>query len=535
MRSKTARTELEGAARECQDFVDGGGLQARKEAAMPLREAGSTPVPFPETAARDRGCGTPYSPRPPRNPVAGVMLEMLTIAKLSKGMARRARTELMHDAPSLIAKKRDGGALDPVEIRWLIDGFVRGDVPDYQMSAFAMAVLLRGMTPPETVALTLAMRDSGRRARLGRVRGPKVDKHSTGGVGDKVSICLAPLAAACGLHVPMISGRGLGHTGGTLDKLEAIAGFRVDLPLARFERLVEQFGFALIGQTPELVPADRKLYALRDVTATVESIPLITASILSKKLCEDLDALVLDVKVGRGAFMHTARAGRALARSIVRVGALAGLRTTAVLTRMDAPLGRAVGNALETAEALALLCGEAPDDLLECTLVLGREMLLAGGVERRAAAAERRLRAAIRDGSGAARMEALIAAQGGDARVVRERDRLPRAPVIAHVTAARGGWVSGLDALAVGQLAVHLGAGRTRAEQPVDPAVGIVLRKKPGERVARGQVLADLHLRSRSQLRSARATLASAYGITGRRSAPPPLVIEVLRDRPRAG
>ena len=436
-----------------------------------------------------------------------------------------------YDAPALLAKKRDGLALEPFEIRWLIEGFVRGEVADYQMSAFAMAVLLRGMTAQETAALTLAMRDSGRRARLpgGRARGPKVDKHSTGGVGDKVSICLAPLAAACGLRVPMISGRGLGHTGGTLDKLEAIPGFRVDLPLPRFERLVQRFGFALVGQTPELAPADRKLYALRDVTATVESIPLITASILSKKLCEDLDALVLDVKVGRGAFMRTPEQARALARSIAAASALAGLPTTAVLTRMDAPLGRAVGNALETAEAFEVLRGGGPDDLRECTVLLGREMLLAGGVERTAAAAERRLLAAIASGEGARRMEALIAAQHGDPRVVREPDRLPRARVIGHLTAPRDGYVCELDALAVGQLAVHLGAGRTRADQVIEPAVGLVLHKKPGDRVARGERLADLHVKSRVHLATARAALAAAYAIGARRPATRPLLIELVR------
>jgi pyrimidine-nucleoside phosphorylase len=433
-------------------------------------------------------------------------------------------------AVALIAKKRDGGELASEELRWLVAAFTRGEVPDYQMSAFAMAALLRGMTRTETVALTHAMRDSGRSARL-RVKGPKVDKHSTGGVGDKVSICLAPLAAACGLYVPMISGRGLGHTGGTLDKLEAIPGFRIQLSRARFEQLVQRHGFALIGQSADIAPADRKLYALRDVTATVESIPLITASILSKKLCEDLDALVIDVKVGRGAFMKTPAEARALARSIVEVGKAAGLPTTAVLTRMDAPLGRAIGNALETAEACALLRGEGPSDLLECTLALGREMLLAGGLEKNAAAAEKKLSAAIESGAGAAKLEALIRAQGGDPRVVREPDRLPRAPIVKKVKAERSGYVRAIDALAVGELAMQLGAGRTRTDEAVDPAVGLVLGAQVGDYIERGAILAELHVRERAQLRSATASLLAAYSVGPRRPKRASLVIETLRAR----
>lgn len=431
-------------------------------------------------------------------------------------------------APSIIARKRDGEELDRDAIRWLIAGYVKGEVADYQMSAFAMAVLLRGMTPRETAALTLAMRDSGRKAKLRK--GPKVDKHSTGGVGDKVSICLAPIVAACGVYVPMISGRGLGHTGGTLDKLEAIPGFRVDLPLTRFQQLVAKHGFALVGQTADLAPADRKLYALRDVTATVESIPLITASILSKKLAEDLDALVLDVKVGRGAFMKTLADARALASSIVRVGAEAGVPTTAVLTRMDVPLGRAVGNALETAEALEVLHGRGPSDLMECTLALGAHMLLAGKVERRFATAERRLRWAIDGGEAAKRMRALIAAQHGDPRVVDEPDRLPCAKIIEAVPAQATGYVQDLDAMQIAQLALSLGAGRTRADQRIDPRVGVMLRKKPGDRIARGETLAELHVAKRSDLAKARVALLAAYTIGSRRRAQPSLILDVLHS-----
>jgi pyrimidine-nucleoside phosphorylase len=385
------------------------------------------------------------------------------------------------------------------------------------------------MNATETAGLTLAMRDSGKRARLRGPGAPKVDKHSTGGVGDKVSLCLAPIAAACGLRVPMMCGRGLGHTGGTLDKLAAIPGFHSDLSLARFQHMVRRHGVAMIGQTSELAPADRKLYALRDVTATVESIPLITASILSKKLCEDLDALVLDVKVGRGAFMHTERDARLLARSIVRVGRATGLRTTAVLTRMDTPLGRSVGNALEAAEAFEVLRGGGPDDVLECTLVLGREMLLVGGIERSAAAAERRLRASIQSGAASAKMEELIAAQHGDPRVVREPDRLPRARHVIRVTAPKGGYVQQVDALRIGQLCVAIGAGRTRADQSVDPAAGVVLHKKPGQAVRRGELLAEIHVHGTARTEARARALLDAYVIGAHRYAVPPLVVDVVR------
>lgn len=422
-----------------------------------------------------------------------------------------AQREHPPSAARVIAIKRDAGELSGSEIAWLIAAFSRGEVTDYQMSAFAMAVYLRGMTLRETAALTAAMVDSGKRARLRGAGGPKIDKHSTGGVGDKVSICLAPLLAACGLRVPMIAGRGLGHTGGTLDKLEAIPGFRTNLSLSRFSRIVQTHGCAISSATAELAPADRKLYALRDVTATVESLPLITASILSKKLCEDLDALVLDVKVGKGAFMQTQAQARALARSLVRVGALSGLRVRALLTRMDAPLGRCVGNALETAEAIALLQGQSSDDLLECTLALGATMLQVGKLARTQAAAERRMLQVIDSGAGARKLEQMISAQGGDPRVVVEPDRLPAAPHRALLRAPRAGYVHALDALHVAQSALSLGAGRTRADQRIDPSVGIELLKKPGERVAQGEPLLRVHAASRpAAAREARALL-SAY------------------------
>jgi pyrimidine-nucleoside phosphorylase len=429
----------------------------------------------------------------------------------------------------VLAAKRDGDEVDPAALRELVARFTDGRVADYQMAAFAMAVVLRGMTPVETAALTLAMRDSGRRARLGRVRRPKLDKHSTGGVGDKVSICLAPLVAVCGAAVPMISGRALGHTGGTLDKLEAIPGFRVDVPLQRFERLVARHGFALIGQTADLAPADRKLYALRDVTATVESVPLITASILSKKLSADLDGLVMDVKVGRGAFMKTRAQARTLARSIVRVGGEAGLRVSALLTRMDQPLGRAVGNALETAEAFELLQGRGPDDLHECTLALGAEMLRLGGLCKSERDGRRKLQAAIDDRTALRAMERLVRAQGGDPRVVAEPDRLPRAKHVRTVAAPESGWVHDLDALEVARLCMDLGAARSRADQTIDPTVGVLLCKKPGEAVRRGEAMAEVHATTPAAAVEAAWRLGALYELNARKPRLPPLVIETIR------
>ncbi len=433
---------------------------------------------------------------------------------------------LAYRATDLIARKRDGGALDAGAIRWLITEFTRGAVADYQMSAFAMAVVWRGMEPAETLALTLAMRDSGRRVHVARRGKPRVDKHSTGGVGDKVSICLAPLVAACGARVPMISGRGLGHTGGTLDKLEAIEGFRVALTPAQFARQVERIGVAFMGQTREIAPADRKLYALRDVTATVESIPLITASILSKKLATDLDALVMDIKVGGGAFMKTLEQAEELGDSIANIGGAAGLPVTTLFTAMDAPLGRAIGNALETREAFEVLLGAGPADTVECTLALGAAMLRRAGAARTQAEAERKLSRALSSRDALHVMERVVRAQGGDPRVVSEPDRLIAAPCRLPLLAASSGTLQSIDALAVGQACVALGAGRARAEDRVDPRVGVLLAKKPGDRVRAGEPLAEIHAADAATAARARVSLAPAFKV-GRRSAGPraPLVL----------
>jgi pyrimidine-nucleoside phosphorylase len=431
----------------------------------------------------------------------------------------------------LIAEKRDGKALPPEAIERLITAFGSGELADYQMSAFLMAVYFRGLDVSETTALTSAMLRSGSVLDLAEVKRFKADKHSTGGVGDKVSICLAPLVAACGVAVPMVSGRGLGHTGGTLDKLEAIPGFSTDLPVARFKEIVREVGVCMIGQTKEIAPADRRIYALRDVTATVESIPLIVASILSKKLAEGIDGLVLDVKVGRGAFMKSETDARALAEALVRTGTRAGKKVVALLTDMSAPLGVAVGNANETAEALSVLAGGGPADLVECTLALAEEMLLMA--ERTASRDEARelLFAAIKDGSAQRVMEEMVVAQGGDGRVVREPDRLVVAPGVP-VISLEGGVVTEVDPLEIGLAAVALGAGRTRADQPVDPTVGIMVRAKPGTRVNKGSVLAEIQA-SPPQAAASTDRVRAAFRVEAQGGVPRPLP-PLLRGRMEA-
>jgi pyrimidine-nucleoside phosphorylase len=425
----------------------------------------------------------------------------------------------------LIAKKRDGGTLTETQIERLIGAFGSGELADYQMSAFLMAVYFRGMTDAETVALTRAMLRSGDELDLQDVPGIKVDKHSTGGVGDKVSIALAPLVAACGVPVPMVSGRGLGHTGGTLDKLEAIPGFSVSLDVDAFRRVVREVGTCMIGQTERIAPADKRIYALRDVTATVESIPLIVASILSKKLAEGIDALVLDVKVGRGAFMKTEARARELAEALVRVGTAAGKKVVALLTDMSAPLGRAVGNAIETKEAILLLHGGGSPDLVACTYALGAEMLMLGGVATSEAAATEVLHAAIRSGRAVEVMEKMIAAQGGDARVARDPERLALAPVVVPIEADVAGWVTDVDALELGLAGVAMGAGRTRADQRVDHAVGIELGVVRGDRVERGAILAKLFVRRADEAETVRGRVRGAFTIGDESKPAPPLVL----------
>jgi pyrimidine-nucleoside phosphorylase len=429
----------------------------------------------------------------------------------------------------LLAKKRDGDALSAAEIARLVQSYMEGSFADYQMSALLMAIFFRGLDDAETVALTEAMLHSGRVLDLSSVPGTKVDKHSTGGVGDKVSLCLAPLVAACGVPVPMVSGRGLGHTGGTLDKLEAIPGFRTEIASERFAEIVAKVGTCMIGQTREIAPADKRIYALRDVTATVECIPLIVASILSKKLAEGIDGLVLDVKVGRGAFMKDETRARALAEVLVRVGTRAGKKVVALLTDMDAPLGCAVGNANETREAIDVLHGGGPADLVECTLALGAEMIVLGGKAATTADARRLLAQAIARGDGARVFEKMIDAQGGDPRVVSEPTRLTVAPVEVVVRAPVGGFVASVDALAIGLAAVVMGAGRARADATVDHAVGISVCAKPGAEVGAGDALARIHVHAAADAAAIAERIGGAFVIRPEPGhGPSPLVRERL-------
>ena len=413
----------------------------------------------------------------------------------------------------IIAKKRDGGVLSREEIQSFVLGATDGSWADYQLSALLMAIFLRGMTPEETADYTEAMMRSGTVADLSGIPGIKVDKHSTGGVGDKVSIPLAPMVVACGVPVPMISGRGLGHSGGTLDKLESIPGFRTDLSLDEYRDQVAKIGCALIGQTKDLAPADKKLYALRDVTGTVECIPLICASILAKKLAEGIDALVLDVKFGRGAFMKTQPEARQLADALVRVGRAGGKEVRAFITDMDQPLGRSVGNALEIAESIECLRGNGPVDLMEVVNMLGAHMLMLGGVAEDIIEAEDKLAESISSGRALKKFREIIAAQGGDPRVVDEPELLPKASLQQEVMAPVGGVVADVDAMEIALAALLLGAGRTRAEDRIDPAVGVADLVKVGEPVQAGARLCTVHANDAGKAREAADRIAKAIRI----------------------
>ncbi|MBI4280541.1 MAG: pyrimidine-nucleoside phosphorylase [Armatimonadetes bacterium] len=428
----------------------------------------------------------------------------------------------------LILKKRNGHALEAGEIEVLVGGFVRGEIPDDQMAAFLMAVYFRDMTPEETTALTMAMVRSGATLDLRAIRGVKVDKHSTGGVGDKTSLVLIPLVASAGIPVAKLSGRGLGHTGGTLDKLESIPGFSCDLTPEAFIAQVNRVGCAIAGQTADLVPADKRLYALRDVTATVESIPLIASSIMSKKIAAGADAIVLDVKTGSGAFMRTMEDSRALARAMVAIGHRVGRRTEAVISDMDQPLGFAVGNGLEVREAVEALRGEGPADLRELCLTLGSRMLMLGGAAADPEAARAALEARLRSGEALAKLRAMLEAQGGDPGAVEDLSRLPRAAHTAPVPAAADGFVQAIDAEAIGLAAMALGAGRAHKEDAIDPAVGIVLTPKVGDRVAAGDSLARIHARTAEDAARVAPRVRAAYTIGPVAAAPRPLIHEVI-------
>lgn len=426
-------------------------------------------------------------------------------------------------APEIIQRKRDGLTLSEAEIRFFLDGYTRGDIPDYQMAAMAMAIFFRDLDDDELAVWTDAMLRSGRTLAFPEAPGPCVDKHSTGGVGDKVSFVLAPIAAAAGLTVPMISGRGLGHTGGTLDKLESIPGLQVEQSPEAFRRLVLHHGLAMVSQSADLVPADRRLYALRDVTATVACIPLIAASIMSKKLAEGLQALVLDIKVGSGAFMSTPAQARALAARMIAIGERMGVRTRVLLTDMDQPLGWAVGNTLEIREALDTLQGGGPPDLRALCLELAAEMIHLGGLRPTLAAARELAAHTLDSGAAHARFLQVIAAQGGDLNRL-----LPPAPCALPLPSPAAGYIAGFDTTAVGLAAVRLGAGRTRAGDPIDHAVGLVLHKKRGDAVAQGEPLLTLYAHSPDALPLLRDDLLRAIHLQDTPPHEAPLVVDRL-------
>jgi pyrimidine-nucleoside phosphorylase len=425
----------------------------------------------------------------------------------------------------LIARKRDGHELPADELAELVLAYARDEVADYQMAAFAMAVFFRGLTAAETFALTDAMIRSGETIELGRLLGRKVvDKHSTGGVGDKTSLAVGPIVAACGVPVGKMSGRGLGHTGGTLDKLESIPGFRVELALDEFVAQVRDVGLAIVGQTAELVPADKKLYALRDVTATVDQVSLIAASIMSKKLAGGADAIVLDVKVGDGAFMKTLDDARVLAETMIELGRRAGRETVCLLTDMDQPLGAAVGNALEVREALATVRGEGPPDFTELVLDACARMLALSDLGVDATEGRRRAEAAVADGSAEALWRRWIAAQGGDP----DEGALSTAPIVRAVPAPRAGTVAALGAIRVGNAAVHLGAGRRTKDDAIDHAVGVVCLRKRGDRVEAGEPLAEVHARDERSAEEAAAEVGAAYAIGEEPVAARPVLLEAM-------
>lgn len=434
------------------------------------------------------------------------------------------------EAVELIRKKREGQALTSGEIRFLIQGYAQGSIPDYQMSAWAMAVCLRGMNARETADLTMEMVRSGEEVDLSAIEGIKVDKHSTGGVGDTTTLVLGPLVAAAGVPVAKLSGRGLGHTGGTIDKLESFSGFDTALTTADFVRQVNELGVAVMGQTADLTPADKKLYALRDVTATVDSIPLIASSIMSKKIAAGADAIVLDVKTGSGAFMKEEKQALELARSMVEIGHRIGRRTVAVISDMSQPLGYAVGNALEVKEAIETLKGNGPRDLTELCLTLGGQMVALAGMAASAEEAEEKLRAAIDDGSALERFRRFVKAQGGDVRAVEEPDRLPESPVQLPVESPDQGIVTALDAEAIGLCAMQLGAGRKTKDDSIDYGVGVVLRKKIGDVVHKGEALAVLHANSREEAEAVRERFLNAVTLGSQPVTPPPLIRELVAD-----
>ncbi len=429
----------------------------------------------------------------------------------------------------LIAAKRDGGRLSAEEIDFMVQGYTRGEIPDYQMSAMCMAILLRGMDDEETLNLTMSMMRSGEVLDLSAIKGVKADKHSTGGVGDKTSLILCPMVAACGLKVAKMSGRGLGHTGGTIDKLESFPGYDTGISDEQFIENVNRVGIAITSPTADIDPADKKLYALRDVTGTVPSIPLIVSSIMSKKLAAGADVIVLDVKCGGGAFMKTEERARELARNLTRIGNMAGRRTSAVITDMDQPLGCAVGNALEVREAIAVLSGEAGGDLLELCLTLGSCMLVSAGFAEDDEQARAALSESIRSGKALQKLAELVEAQGGDADAVYEPSMLPAAEIRLEVPSTETGYVSHIDAEKVGLVSMHLGGGRATKESSIDLAVGVVLHKKLGGRVEIGESLGTVHANDADKAQQAAELLRGCFTLSAEPVERPAFIKAIVR------
>lgn len=429
--------------------------------------------------------------------------------------------------PELIRKKRDGGELTAEEISYIINGCVSEEVPDYQLSAFAMAVFFRGMTKAETVALTLAMRDSGDKADLSGISGVKVDKHSTGGVGDKTTLIVAPIVAACGVKVAKMSGRGLGHTGGTVDKLEAIPGFQTSISPQKMRETVESCGLSVTGQSGNMCPADKKLYALRDVTATVDSIPLIASSIMSKKLADGSDCILLDVKTGSGSFMKTLDDSRLLARTMVDIGRRAGVKTAALITNMDAPLGKAVGNSLEVIESVDILKGNTSGDLWTVCRELSCRMLMLAGIGDREKCAEL-VDEAVSSGEALRRFEMMVKSQGGDVSYIENTSKFKKASFSREVYAPADGYITHMDSENIGLTAVLLGAGREKKEDNIDPAAGIVISAKTGDFVKRGELLATLFSNDEGRLDGAETRYLSAVSIGAQKPAAQPMILDYI-------
>ncbi len=429
----------------------------------------------------------------------------------------------------IIVKKRDGEKLSAEEIKFVVDGYTRGDIPDYQMSALMMAILLRGMDREETLELTMAMRDSGETLDLSAIKGVKADKHSTGGVGDKTSLILCPMVAAQGVKIAKMSGRGLGHTGGTIDKLESFPGFNAAISEEKFIENVNKYGIAIAGQTADLDPADKKMYALRDVTGTVPSIPLIVSSIMSKKLAAGADVIVLDVKMGSGSFMKTAEDAKELAENLTAVGKLAGRKTVAVITDMDEPLGSAVGNALEVREAIEVLRGDRKGEVLELCLTLGACILTEAGIAENDDAAREMLEKGIADGSALNKLAQLVEAQGGDSSAVFDTSLLPQAPVSLEAVSDRSGYVKHICADEVGLVSMHLGGGRATKESVIDLSVGLILKKKVGDRVEAGESLGTIHAQTAEAAQKAAEMLRSCYSIVPEPVERPPFIKGIVR------